>query len=115
MCEVVKDLSNTDIKQIAEYFAEQKFVRSAQKFEPALAMQGKDIHKRSCEMCHAEGGSVAGNDAGIVAGQKMAYLEEQFKVIREGKRPVPKIMKPELDQLDKARIDALINYYGSFQ
>jgi len=115
MCQTVKDLSDADIKQVAKYFSNRKFVRASQKFDPVLAMKGKEIHERSCEMCHSEGGSISANDAGILAGQKMAYLEEQFKVIREGKRPVPKMMKPKLEKLDKDGIDALINYYGSFK
>jgi len=115
MFQAVKDLSDADIKQIAEYFAEQKFVRASQKFDPVLAKKGQEIHEQSCERCHSENGSVAGNDAGILAGQKMTYLAEQLKLFSEGKRPIPKKMKPKLEQLDKAGIDALINYYGSFQ
>ncbi|MHB9101165.1 MAG: c-type cytochrome [Sulfuricella sp.] len=115
MFQAVKDLSNADIKQIAEYFAGQKFVRASQKFDPVLAKKGKDIHEQSCEKCHSENGSVAGDDAGILAGQKMAYLAEQFKLFSEGKRPIPKMMRPKFEKLDKAGIDALINYYGSFK
>lgn len=115
MCEAVKDLSNADIKQIAEYFAEQKFVRTEQKFDPILAKKGKEIHERSCAMCHTEGGTVAADDVGILGGQKMAYLAEQLKFFSEGKRPLPKMMKPKLEQLDQAGIDALINYYDSIK
>lgn len=115
MCQNVKELNPNGIKQVAVYFALQKFVRTPQKFDPALAKKGKDIHDRICEKCHAESGSVAGDDSGILAGQKMVYLEEQFKFFNEGKRPNPKKMKPKLEQLDKAGIDALINYYGSLQ
>lgn len=115
MCEVVKDSSDADIMQIAEYFAGQKFVRASQKFDPELAKKGKEIHERSCEMCHAEGGSLAGNDAGMLAGQKMAYLEEQLKFIGEGHRHVPQMMMSRVRKLDKTGIEALANYYGSFK
>ena len=115
MCGAVKDLSNADIKQIAEYFAEQKFVRTTQKFDPELAKKGKAIHERSCAMCHSEGGTVAADDVGILGGQKTAYISEQLKLFSEGKRPLPKMMKPKLEQLDQAGIDALINYYGSIK
>ena len=115
MCQAVKDLSDADIKQIAEYFAEQKFVRTPQKFDAALAKKGKEHHEKLCEKCHSEGGSVASDDAGILSGQKMAYLEEQIKFFSEGKRPISKKMKPKLEQLDKAGIDAIINYYASFK
>lgn len=114
MCQTAKDLSPDDIDQAAGYFADQKFVRTPQKFDTVLAKKGKEIHDKSCEKCHTEGGSVAGDDAGILAGQKMDYLDEAFKEINSGKRPVSRKMKPKLEQLDKAGIDALINYYGSF-
>lgn len=114
MCKSVKDLSDGDIKEVAEYYAGKKFVRATQKFDPALAKKGKAIHDANCEKCHAEGGSVAKDDAGILAGQWMPYLEETFKQYSSDKRPMPKKMKPKMEKLDKAAIDALINYYGSF-
>lgn len=115
MCLAVKDLSDADIKQVAEYFAGQKFVRTPQKFDAALAKKGKVHHDNLCEKCHSEGGSVASDDGGILAGQKRAYLEEQIKFFSEGKRPMSKKMKPKLEKLDKAGIEAVIHYYSSFK
>lgn len=115
MCQVAKDLSEADIKQVAQYFAGKKFVRSVQKFDPVLAKKGKGIHERLCEKCHSEGGSLASDDAGMMAGQWMPYLREQFKDYKAGKRPMVKKMKPKMDKLETADIEALINYYGSFK
>ena len=116
MCKVAKELSDGDIKELAQYYAGKKFVRAKQKFDPALAKKGKDIHEANCEKCHSNGGSVAGDDAGILAGQWMPYLEETFKQYNSGKRPMTeKKMKPKMEKLDKAGFDALGNYYGSFQ
>jgi len=115
MCQVAKDLSDTDIKQVAQHFAGKKFVRAQQKFDPALAKKGKEIHERACEKCHSEGGSVANDDAGITAGQWMPYLKEQFKEFSTGKRPMAKKMKPKIEKLEPADFDALVNYYGSFK
>jgi sulfide dehydrogenase cytochrome subunit len=115
MCQVAKDLSEADIKQLAQHFAGKKFVRAKQKFDPALAKKGKETHERSCEKCHSEGGSLASDDAGMMAGQWMPYLKEQFKDFKAGKRPMPKKMKPKMEKLDQAEIDALVNYYGSLQ
>lgn len=115
MCQNAKNMSPSDIKQVAEYFAGQKFARTLQKFDPTLAKKGKDIHERNCEKCHSEGGTVAGDDVGILGGQKMAYLEEQFKFYSEGKRPIPKKMKPKIEALSKDEIEAIIQYYGSLK
>lgn len=115
MCQAAKDLSNEDIKQVAQYFAGKKFVRAQQKFDPALAKKGKEIHERSCDKCHSEGGSLASDDSGILTGQWMPYLDETFKEYSSGKRPMPKKMKPKMEKLEKADFDALVNYYGSFK
>jgi len=115
MCQVAKELSDGDIKDVADYYAGKKFVRAKQKFDPALAKKGKEIHDASCDKCHSNAGSVANDDAGILAGQWMPYLEETFKQYSAGKRPMEQKMKPKIEKLDKAGFDALVNYYGSFQ
>lgn len=114
MCEIVKDLSNDNINQISEYFSAQKFVRAEQKFDPALALKGKALHEKHCETCHTEGGTKP-TISGILAGQKMPYLEEQFKFISEGTRHMPEAMMANFKQLDKSQYAELINYYGSFK
>jgi len=115
MCQVAKDLSDADMKDLGKHFAGKKFVRAQQKFDAALAKKGKEIHERSCDKCHSEGGSLASDDAGILAGQWMPYLKEQFKDFKAGKRPMVKKMKPKMEKLEPADIDALVNYYGSFK
>lgn len=115
MCKMVKDLSENDIKQVAQFFAKQKFVRAKQKFDPALAAKGKEIHEIYCEKCHSEGGTVAKDEAGLPAGQWIPYLKQAFDEFNTGKRPIAKKMKVKMDELEPADIDALINYYGSFK
>jgi sulfide dehydrogenase cytochrome subunit len=115
MCQVAKDLSDADIKQLAQHFAGKKFVRAQQKFDAALAKKGKEIHEHNCDKCHSEGGSLASDDAGILAGQWMPYLKEQFKDFKAGKRPMVKKMTPKIEKLEPADIDALVNFYGSFK
>jgi cytochrome subunit of sulfide dehydrogenase len=114
MCEIVKDLSSDDINQIADYFSAQKFVRTEQKFDAELAKKGKAVHDKHCEMCHSDGGTKP-TISGILAGQKMPYLEEQFKFISEGKRHMPDMMMTNFRQLDKSNYGELINYYASFK
>lgn len=115
MCIVAKDLSDGDVKEMAKYFAGKKFVRAKQKFDPALAVKGKKIHENDCEKCHSEGGSLASDDAGILAGQWMPYLKQELKAFKTGARPMVKKMKPKIEKLQQADIDALVNYYGSFK
>lgn len=115
MCKIAAGLSAADLSQLGEYFVEQTFVRTPQTFDAELAKQGKAVHSTKCYTCHAEGGSVASDHAGILAGQKMAYLRQQIKFFKEGKRPMSKKMQPKLESLDDAQLEAVIHYYGSQQ
>lgn len=113
MCAIAKEMSPDDIKAAAAFFAGKKFVRPAQTPNAGLAGKGKDIHETYCEKCHSDGGSIADDDASILAGQWMPYLTEQFKLFKSGQRPPNAKMKVKLDQLQPADFDALVNYYGS--
>jgi sulfide dehydrogenase cytochrome subunit len=115
MCRVAKDLSDADIAQVSSYFAGKKFVPAQQSFDAALAKKGAQIHERSCEKCHSENGSQASDDAGILAGQWMPYLRDQFADFTGGKRPMEKKMKPKIEKLGPADFDALVNFYGSLK
>ncbi|MBU1424497.1 MAG: c-type cytochrome [Gammaproteobacteria bacterium] len=115
MCKIAAALSEDDIDQIGGFFVAQTFERTPQAFDAGLAEKGKSIHNKRCYTCHSEGGSEPSDHAGILAGQKMAYLRQQIKFFREGKRPMNKKMKPKLEATDDSEIEAVINYYGSFK
>jgi sulfide dehydrogenase cytochrome subunit len=91
------------------------FVRAKQTFDADLASKGKGIHALECKKCHEDGGSSPDDDAGILAGQWMPYLEDQFEEYASGKRPMPKKMQPKMEKLSAEDTKALIHYYGSFQ
>ena len=115
MCKEVAKLSDDDIDALAKFYASKPFVRAKQDFDAEKAEMGKKIHEHHCEKCHADGGSSKEDDAGILAGQWMPYLEHSFKEFTSGERDMPKKMKPKIKKLDASEIDALINYYGSQQ
>ncbi|OGT00300.1 MAG: hypothetical protein A3F73_14195 [Gallionellales bacterium RIFCSPLOWO2_12_FULL_59_22] len=115
MCKVVAELSDDDVKQLSDYYAGKKFVRAAQKFDAALAAKGKAVHEKNCEKCHSESGSVADDDAGILAGQKIHYLKEQTEFFLAEKRPMHKKMAPKLKALSKDEVAAVVEYYGSLK
>lgn len=115
MCKVAAEVSADDINKIAAYFVEQTFVRTAQTTDPELVKKGKSVYKLKCYTCHSEDGSFPGDHAGILAGQKMAYVRQQTKFFKEGKRPMPKKMKPKMENLDDGEIEAIVHYFGSIQ
>jgi sulfide dehydrogenase cytochrome subunit len=115
MCKIAGELSDGDVKGIAKYFSGKKFVRAVQKVDPALTAKGKKVHEEYCEKCHSEGGNVASDDASILAGQWMPYLDSQLNDFLAGKRAAPKAMDAMLKKIDKTDIPALVNYYGSLK
>ena len=115
MCKVVADLSEQDIMEIAKHYAAKPFVRAKQDFDPALAAKGKEIQDDKCVKCHAEGGSLASDDSGILAGQWTPYLREAFRQYSSGDRPMIKKMKKKYDTINDEDIEALLHYFASFQ
>jgi len=116
MCAIAKELSEDEIPEIAEYYSSKDFVAAEQEFDAAKAAAGARIHKRQCEKCHSDGGSYADDDAGMIAGQWMPYLEQVFADYAAGDRSmIEDKMKEKMDALDAESTSALIHYYGSLQ
>ncbi len=119
MKDVVMKLSDEDIKALADYFAKQKFKPWIQKFDADLAAAGKKLHRRHCDRCHTEGGSLADDDAGILAGQPIAYLQYTMDSFTNGKREMDKKMAKKFKSVQKKigseAIEQLIHYYASQQ
>jgi cytochrome subunit of sulfide dehydrogenase len=115
MNEIAKDLSAEDIEALAIFYSEQTFQPRPQKFDAALAEKGAEIHEAKCENCHSEQGSNADDDAAILAGQWIPYLQAQCAAFRSGDREPPKKMKKKIDDLSDEEIEALVNFYASQQ
>ena len=115
MCEVAKDLNESDIGQVAKFYASKKYVRAVQVSDPELAKKGKAIHLQNCEKCNASDGSDAKDDAGFLAGQWKPYLKQTFQEYSTGKRHMEQKMKPVIQKLDNDGFEALLNYYASFK
>lgn len=113
MCQIAAGLSDSDVTQIGEYFAAQTFVRTPQPFDEELAKKGKAIQDSKCNTCHDLDGGLPGDNAGILAGQKMAYLSQQVKFFKEGKRPIHKRMKQKLETLDDRELEAVVHFFAS--
>jgi len=115
MAELAKDLSDEDIQAMAAYFAGQKFKSHAaeQKTDPALVKRGEEVFNDACDRCHADYGSDPADDAGLLAGQWIPYLTEQFEMFNSGDRDMPRTMKKKFERVDKADYEAVIQALGS--
>lgn len=112
---IAKDLSDDDITALAEHYAGKPYKSQAQQVDAALAAKGKDAFDSGCEKCHSEGGAVAEDDAGILAGQGKAYLEEQFKLFSDGSRPMTKKMKKKWEKASEEDLKAIIEFLAGNQ
>jgi cytochrome subunit of sulfide dehydrogenase len=115
MQKIAKDLNEQQIKEIADYFSKQPFKAAKQAFNPELAAVGEKIHTFKCAKCHEEGGSLADDDAGILAGQWTPYLQQAFTLYLSGERVMIDKMKVKMDQLDEQQVEALLHFYASQQ
>lgn len=115
MCEAAAGLSDEQVEALAEHYAALPFVPADQPFDAAKADKGKKIHDRDCARCHTAGGSDPEDDAGILAGQWMGYLRDQFRYYAEGNREQPEKMKEKMDPLSETDTEALLHYYASQQ
>ena len=115
MCAVVADMGDDTIDEVAAYYAELPFVAAQQEFDAGLADAGKAVHEAQCDRCHSDGGSNPDDDAGILAGQWMGYLESTFAEYASGDRDQPKKMQEKMDALSEADVTALLHYYASQQ
>jgi sulfide dehydrogenase cytochrome subunit len=119
MGRIVKGYEDEDIEKMAEYFAKQKFVPAKQDYDKTLVKKGRKLHDKYCEKCHAEGGTSAEDDSGILAGQWTTYLRWTMDDFKADRREAPKKMKKKVSKLLEKEGDeglkALDAYYASQQ
>lgn len=117
MMRIAKGYSEADIEAMADYFSKQKFSSAPQQADAKLSTVGKKLHDKYCEKCHSEGGSLAEDDSGILAGQWRPYLQYNLHDFLSGNRDMDKKMAKKLNQMhDKfgqEGVDAIIEYYAS--
>jgi sulfide dehydrogenase cytochrome subunit len=114
MCALAKALSAPQIKDIGTYYAAQKWAAAQQQsLDAAKVAKGRSIHTADCENCHTKGGSVADDDAGILAGQWLAYSQLTLQDYKAGRRLAPNAMKPKIEKLSADELEAVAQFYAS--
>jgi cytochrome c553 len=66
----------------------------------------------TCLACHGMNGNSLNGQWPNLAGQNAAYIEEQMKLLRDGKRPNP-VMMPQAQQLSDQDIADVAAYYAA--
>ena len=119
MNRIAKGYSEAEIKVIAKRFSEVPFERKSQSVDAGQAKTGAKLHEKYCEKCHEDGGSLAEDDAGVIAGQWIPYLEYTMADFASGDRAQPKKMKKKMQEVQEAHGDQavadLIQFYAGYK
>ena len=115
MCAIAAELSEDDIDALAAAYAELPYVKAKQDFDAGLAAAGKVLHDEQCDKCHSEAGTNPDDEAGMLGGQMMGFLERSFAEYLADEREQPGKMKEKMDMLSPDDVKALVHYYGSIQ
>lgn len=118
MGRLARGYSDMELKELADFFANQQWISAKTTFDPKLAKEGQKIHKESCESCHKQGGAVnPGKETPRIAGQWRDYLNNLLIDLHDIKRSStqPLKMRQRVQKLSQEEIEALSHYYASQQ
>ncbi len=119
MGRIAKGYTDDEIAKLAEHYAKLKWVPAKQPFDAKLAKEGAKLHDKYCEKCHEDGGRKAEEDAAILAGQWVPYLQFTMADFLSGRREMTKKMKKKVNKLIKAKgekgLHAIVHFYASQQ
>lgn len=112
MCSVAKDLTDSQIADLADHFSKLPYVGQQQAADAAKAAAGKLVHDRDCKKCHSAGGKDPNDDAGILAAQPLGWLKATLVAFQAGDKEQPKKMKEVTSKLSGADVEALAHFYA---
>ena len=114
-CAKKADLGDEQIEELAEYYAGLEYRSFKQAFDADKAAAGAAIHEAQCDKCHSEAGANPDDDAGILAGQPLAYMKQCMAQFAGDERGQPQSMLRKMTALSAEDIEALAHYYASQQ
>ncbi len=118
MQRIAKGYTDEEIALMAKFFGKQKYVLAPQSADSTLAARGAKLHDKYCEKCHEDGGRSKEDDAGLLAGQWMPYLQTTMDDYVSGlSKILEKKMRTKVKRMLKEEgagsVEALVHYYGS--
>ena len=113
MNRIAKGYTDEQIEAMGEYFAGLPVYKANVPHDAAKATAGAEVYDQACAKCHDEGGALADDDAGILAGQWLPWLQYSMQDFQAGHREMPEKMKKQVEKLSDDEIDAVLNYFAS--
>ena len=116
MTPLMKDMSKTDMYNLAAYFSEQTYKGENEKGDPALIEKGRTIADDAlCTMCHL-GGFKGQNEVPRVAGQNYSYVVKQLMAFKNRERTNDAgTMTAYMSDVTKEQMEAVAAYVANLQ
>lgn len=113
MGRIAKGYTDAEIDTMADFFVKQPYFASGDKVDPAKAANGKTLADRHCKRCHLENGKEYDENAAVVGGQWLTYLQIQMDDYMSGKRKMSEKKAEKMKPLSKQELDAIAHFYAS--
>ncbi len=119
MTRIAKGYNDEEIAAMSSFFAKQEYVPAEQSAEGNDAKKGAKLHKKYCEKCHSENGTLADDESGFLSGQWLPYLHYSMDDFLNGDREMTKKMAKKVKEMRKKEGDdafkTLTDFYGNGQ
>jgi sulfide dehydrogenase cytochrome subunit len=114
MGRIAKGYSETELKAIASFMADQEWISSPVKTDSKLVAIGRKIHDKDCKTCHEENGRVQEDEAPRLAGQWPEFTLHYLQWCHnKGKRCQPRKMGTRVMKLSDQDLRAMAEFYAS--
>ncbi len=117
MGRIAKGYTTEEFEKMGDYFYQRIFIPAKQEADVVKAKKGEALHRKHCERCHSESGTVSEDEAGLLKGQWKSYLSNQLMDFQNKDRKAPRKMTKRLKRIYKKYgaegFVALVEYYAS--
>ncbi len=114
MCKAASRMTEEQIVELAAHFAAMPYAAAGEEFDATLAEAGKATHLANCAICHGKD-DPGDAEASILHGQRKDYLRYALQQYAAGERSQLPAMEKKTKLLSSDDIEALLNYYASYQ
>jgi sulfide dehydrogenase cytochrome subunit len=118
MCETVAALSESEVAEVSEYYAQMVRGSSGEEFNISLAAEGAVLHQKYCARCHLppEDKHMAYAIGIPLEGQRSKYLLFALETYSTGDREsLVEKMDEKLGKLKDGDLTKLVHYYSSYK
>ena len=110
------DLTDSDLQQLARYFASLPYVRIPQTIDPERSAQGAKVYERVCTVCHFSAGrSAIYENVPLLAGQSIIYMLSEVDHIMGNRRHVEATKMGMLGRVTREELEDALHYFASQQ